>query len=44
VEVTWPAPGGKTERFTNLPIDQYVSLVEGEGTRSSDSAPDRRSH
>jgi hypothetical protein len=38
VEVRWPAPAGKAERFTNLPIDQYVTLVEGEGTRSSDSA------
>jgi hypothetical protein len=31
VEVKWPLPGGTTERFTDLPIDRYVTLVEGEG-------------
>jgi hypothetical protein len=29
LEVTWPLPGGKTQRFTNLPIDRYITLVEG---------------
>jgi len=33
VEVKWPLPSGRVERFTDLPIDQYVSLVEGRGTR-----------
>jgi len=32
VEVTWPQPSGAVERFTNLPIDRYVTLVEGSGT------------
>jgi hypothetical protein len=31
VEVKWPLPSGRVERFTNLPIDQYVTLVEGQG-------------
>jgi len=31
LEVKWPQPSGKTERFTNLPIDGYISIVEGEG-------------
>ena len=32
LEVTWPLPSGKTERFTSLPIDKYVSITEGKGT------------
>lgn len=31
LEVKWPQPSGKTERFTQLPIDRYVTIVEGEG-------------
>ena len=31
LEVTWPEPSGKTERFTALPIDRYITIVEGEG-------------
>jgi enediyne biosynthesis protein E4 len=31
VEITWPAPSGKTERFTDLPIDRYITIVEGKG-------------
>jgi hypothetical protein len=31
VEVTWPQPSGKVERFTGLPIDRYVTLMEGGG-------------
>jgi enediyne biosynthesis protein E4 len=32
LEVKWPGPDGKTERFTDLPIDKYITIVEGEGT------------
>jgi hypothetical protein len=32
LEVKWPNPGGKTERFTNLPIDRYITIVEGQGS------------
>ena len=31
LEVQWPQPGGKTERFVNLPIDRYITIMEGEG-------------
>ena len=31
LEVKWPEPSGKTERFTDLPIDRYITIVEGEG-------------
>jgi hypothetical protein len=30
LEIKWPQPSGKTERFTNLPIDRYIAIVEGE--------------
>jgi hypothetical protein len=30
MEVHWPKPGGSTQRFTDLPIDRYITLVEGE--------------
>ena len=30
LEVKWPGPGGETERFTGLPIDRYITVVEGE--------------
>jgi enediyne biosynthesis protein E4 len=30
VEVKWPQPGGSTQRFVNLPIDRYITIVEGE--------------
>jgi enediyne biosynthesis protein E4 len=29
VEVKWPLPSGKTERFTDLPVDRYITIVEG---------------
>jgi hypothetical protein len=31
LEIKWPLPSGKTERFTDLPVDRYVTIVEGEG-------------
>ncbi len=31
VEITWPAPSGRVERLTGLPIDRYVTVVEGKG-------------
>jgi enediyne biosynthesis protein E4 len=31
VEIKWPLPGGKIERLTNLPIDRYITIVEGQG-------------
>jgi len=31
MEVKWPNPSGKTERFTGLPIDRYITIEEGQG-------------
>jgi hypothetical protein len=31
LEVKWPQPSGATERFTHLPVDRYITIVEGEG-------------
>jgi enediyne biosynthesis protein E4 len=31
LDIVWPLPSGKTERFTRLPIDRYVTIVEGKG-------------
>lgn len=30
IEVRWPKPSTLVERFTDLPIDRYISIVEGE--------------
>jgi hypothetical protein len=29
LEVQWPQPSGDTEHFTNLPVDRYITIVEG---------------
>jgi hypothetical protein len=31
LDVSWPAPSSKTERFTNIPLGRYVTIVEGKG-------------
>jgi hypothetical protein len=31
LEIQWPEPSGRVERFTSLPIDRYVTIVEGDG-------------
>ncbi len=31
LEIEWPQPSGKTERFTDLPADCYITIVEGQG-------------
>lgn len=28
VEIRWPAPSGKVERLTNVPVDRYIDVVE----------------
>jgi len=35
VEVKWPLPSGAVERFSDLPIDRYVTLIEGSGKWSA---------
>jgi hypothetical protein len=31
LEVKWPQPSNLVERFTDLPIDRYITIVEGQG-------------
>lgn len=31
LEVKWPRPSNLLERFTDLPIDRYITIVEGQG-------------
>ena len=31
LEIQWPYPSGKIERINELPIDRYVTIVEGAG-------------
>ena len=31
IEVKWPPPSGRVERITEVPIDRYVTIVEGQG-------------
>ena len=30
LEVKWPLPGGSTQRFTDLPVNRYITVTEGE--------------
>ena len=34
LEIRWPQPSGRVEVFTGLPIDRYITIVEGEGIKS----------
>jgi len=31
IEITWPKPSTRVEKFTDVPIDKYVTVVEGKG-------------
>lgn len=31
LEIKWPRPSERIERFTDLPIDRYITIVEGQG-------------
>jgi hypothetical protein len=33
IEVQWPKPSGLIERFFRLPVNQYITVEEGKGTR-----------
>src|SRR5579884_1810017 len=33
LEIHWPAPSGRVERFTEVPVDRYFTIVEGEGIK-----------
>jgi hypothetical protein len=30
LEIKWPQPSGLVQRFTNVPIDKYITILEGE--------------
>ena len=32
LEIKWPLPSGKIERFTGLPVDRYITIVESTGS------------
>jgi enediyne biosynthesis protein E4 len=34
LEIKWPQPSGKTERFTGLAADRYITIVEGQGIKT----------
>ena len=31
VEIKWPQPSGRVERLTEVPVDRYVTVIEGKG-------------
>lgn len=31
LEIKWPRPSERIERFTDLPVDRYMTIVEGQG-------------
>ena len=33
LEIHWPQPSGRIETFTDLPIDRYITIVEGSGIK-----------
>jgi hypothetical protein len=33
LEIRWPQPSGRLETFTDLPIDRYITIVEGSGLK-----------
>lgn len=33
LEIHWPQPSGRTETFTDVPIDRYITVVEGSGIK-----------
>jgi hypothetical protein len=33
LEIRWPQPSGRVETFTDLPIDRYITIVEGVGIK-----------
>ena len=33
LEIRWPLPSGRVETFADLPVDRYVTVVEGKGLK-----------
>jgi hypothetical protein len=38
IEIKWPEPSGRVERIADVPLDRYVTVVEGQGIVETDSA------
>ena len=34
LEIKWPQPSGAVERLTDVPVDRYVTVLEGKGIKS----------
>jgi enediyne biosynthesis protein E4 len=34
LEIRWPLPSGRVETFSDLPVDRYVAIVEGQGIQA----------
>jgi hypothetical protein len=34
VEIEWPQPSGRKQRLTGLPLDRYITVVEGENPKT----------
>ncbi len=34
IEIRWPLPSGRVERLEKLPIDRYVTVIEGKGIQA----------
>lgn len=34
LEIKWPQPSAAVERFTDLPVDRYITIMEGQGIKS----------
>src|SRR5262249_31740234 len=37
LEIKWPMPSGRVERFTQLPLDTYIGIIEGKGIDSGEA-------
>jgi len=35
LEIHWPQPSTRVDRFTEVPVDRYITIVEGEGIQKS---------
>ncbi|PYX98878.1 MAG: hypothetical protein DMG63_10635, partial [Acidobacteria bacterium] len=33
LDIRWPQPSGRVETFTDVPIDRYITIVEGAGIK-----------
>jgi hypothetical protein len=33
LEIRWPQPSGHIETFADLPLDRYITIVEGSGIK-----------